>query len=129
MMVHFSPASRTFHLFGHLSSSVPQFAFFFARCPTREYFRGRGAEFVTSIPALSEACPRGEYKKIQPDSLSVEAILHIRKVHVPENRDQSHFTHYGKYILDHARPTEWASRDANNSDSLVNVFLQAAVSE
>src|SRR5215813_7576022 len=70
-----------------------------------------------------------DIRSVKQIPLGIEAMLHGRKVHIPEDRDQTEFTHYWKHIFDRARTAEWTSRDADNTDCFVDVLFQAAVQQ
>src|SRR5262249_43282878 len=53
--------------------------------------------------------------------VGVKQSLHIRKVSVPEDVDQPELAHHGEQVLNHARASEAAGRNATDAHRLVDV--------
>src|SRR6266852_1885524 len=66
---------------------------------------------------------------IEQLAIFVENFLYARETHVPENRHQPQLSHHRKQVLDHPGATEWSGGNADDSDCLVNVFLEATVED
>src|SRR5438876_3925886 len=66
---------------------------------------------------------------IEESAVLGKDFLHAREIHIPENRNQTQFSHHWQQVFDHSCAAEWSSRYPHNADSLMNIFFEATVQD
>src|SRR5438034_6008001 len=66
---------------------------------------------------------------IEESAVLGKHFLHAREIHIPENRNQTQFSHHWQQVFDHSCAAEWSIRYRHNADSLMNIFFEATVQD